>query len=374
MTNHPDNRMRWVRMLDAISAAPTAPTELIEAEFASEVRLTGEVELADGALFMRPLTFTADDRGFYKYVLRQLQPPRAEPEVQEEAEPEQVDPPIEGTPKGYLFPGGPIGEILALVSLQLQTRVFLTAVTNRVVEGGGVPLSKYEFRGPLHRVDPRADAFVFDGSARPFADAVKLLSDVRRLPEKHHLEIAVAAGQYARALRTIGDDEEQVYIYLVSAVERLCQKQRVNDDPLQGLALEQIVRTESLKPDQIELLKQLIRYRLSTQRFVAFLQEHSDGFIEPGEPSVTQVTLENLPAVANTIYGARSKYLHEGVPMYISHRVLGEDTHMDGSIGTTRDNRRYTEEQKLPRVDFFHRLVRHCILHRLAKLIQAAAS
>jgi hypothetical protein len=46
--------------------------------------------------------------------------------------------------------------------------------------------------------------------------------------------------------------------------------------------------------------------------------------------------------------------------------------HMDASVGQTLQNRSFTQEQKLPCADFFHRLVRHCVLARVEEL--AAAS
>jgi hypothetical protein len=43
--------------------------------------------------------------------------------------------------------------------------------------------------------------------------------------------------------------------------------------------------------------------------------------------------------------------------------------HSDPSVGQTWDNRKYSQEQKLPCADFFHRLVRHCLLARIEELV-----
>src|SRR5689334_1531356 len=74
-----DNRMGWVRTIDALASAASPPIDVLEVEFASEVSILGECTLANGALLMRPITFAPDDKGFFKYVLRQVLPQRVAP-------------------------------------------------------------------------------------------------------------------------------------------------------------------------------------------------------------------------------------------------------------------------------------------------------
>jgi hypothetical protein len=84
------------------------------------------------------------------------------------------------------------------------------------------------------------------------------------------------------------------------------------------------------------------------------------------------VTPETLSAVATAIYRARSGYLHNGDPMYISQRLAQfPGCHMDPTVGKWEQNRAFTTAQKLPTTEFFHRLVRHCLLARIEELAAA---
>jgi hypothetical protein len=355
-----DKRMLWLRGLDAVSQWPSGAF-VLEAEIASEARIFGELSYGDGAVCLRPTTFEPDRRGLFKYVLR----------VQSADEPSADDRQVRATKEGYAFPDGPIGELVALCSLRLQARLFLLSVTYRGPLGGDVPTFKTEFAPCPDRVDPRIDSVLFDESRRNFvSDVGPFLDEVRSLPAEFHLEFAVAAERYARALRTIGEDPELVIVYLVSAVERLAGR-ALPDDPLQGLSVEEIVRPGLLAPEQLEEFGKLLRTRRARQRFVEFIAQNSTDFLdnEKREPAHTQVTPANLRAVMAAVYDARSGYLHNGDPMYLSPRAPAfPDWHMDPSVGRYIQNRHLSERQKLPRIDFLHRLVRHCALNRMAEL------
>jgi hypothetical protein len=192
-----------------------------------------------------------------------------------------------------------------------------------------------------------------------------LLDAIRRIPAKHHLELAVAADHYARAIRMIGLDTEMVFVRLVSAIERVMPKH-----PADSLS-EKLLALEGLTEAEREELQVALQARRARARFVAFLERYAKGFFdnEPKEPAHTQVTPENLPAVASAIYRARSGYLHNGDPMYISQRMAQFPFwHMEPTVGKWQQNRAFTAAQKLPTAEFFHRMVRHCLLARIDEL------
>jgi len=59
--------------------------------------------------------------------------------------------------------------------------------------------------------------------------------------------------------------------------------------------------------------------------------------------------------------------------MYLSRRMRRmDDFHSDPSVGAIEQDRRFTATQKLPYTDFFHRLVRHCILVWLDRRVAGA--
>jgi hypothetical protein len=158
-----------------------------------------------------------------------------------------------------------------------------------------------------------------------------------------------------------------VFVRLVSAIESVASEQVIPDDPLDGRHLDDFVRLDTLATEQQNELRSMLKTRRTKLRFIAFIVEHSMGFFdsEPREPAHTQVTPASLAEVAGAVYNARSAYLHNGDPMYLSRMTQYPDWHMDPSFGMIWQDRSFTARQKLPRADFFHRLVRHCLLVRV---------
>ncbi|MFZ2445541.1 MAG: hypothetical protein WAW37_04220 [Syntrophobacteraceae bacterium] len=361
----PDKRMLWIRNLDALGSAESS--YVVEAELGSELQIPGLLTYADGAVLLGPATFEADSNRLFKYVLRLRLPRSADGSVSTE---ELVR---KGTREGYLFQDGPIGELVALFSLRLQARLFILSTSMRYMTAHDLPL-KTEYAPLRGRIGPHLDGVVFSrGDRNLYTSLLIFLDDIRAIPPKYHLEVVVAANHYTRALREIGVDEEMVLVRLVSAIETAAMKQAIPDDLLGDTNLEQLILTGELTDDQVEELRRVLKTRRTKSRFIAFIEEYSTGFFdaEPREPAHTQVTPENLASVAGAVYDARSGYLHNGDPMYLSRPVLEFPAwHMDPSVGMVWQDRSFNAKQKLPRADFFHRLVRHCLLSRLSKLIR----
>ncbi len=327
----PDKRMLWLRTLDAASAQGGA--EYLEAEFASEVLIPGLMIYREGAVISRCTTLVPDPAGLYKYALRLRLPPTAAEVLRSE-----------GTRKGYLFPDGPIGELIALFSLSLQARLYLVSTTIPPLGDDGVRL-KTEYWPLRGQTGPGVDSIVFSLSDRNFTLSLPpFLDDLSALPERYHQRVVTAANHYARGLRNIGLDAEMVFVRLVSAIETVAQDQPIPGDLFDGLTAEQLFKMEQLREDQRGELRGLLHTRKAKVRFVGFLEQYSKGFFdpEPREPAHTQVTPETLADVAAAIYDARSGYLHNGDPMYLSPGVpMFPDWHMDASVGMTWGDRSF---------------------------------
>jgi len=356
-----DQRMLWIRNLDNLCANAAWA---VEAELGSELHIPGFLDYENGALLCGLITHRPDRAGLYKYLLRLRSPGPVEvDDTQLRAK----------NPRGYVFRDGPIGEVVALLSFRLQARFFLLSTAAR-------GLSPYDFPARTEstilqgRVGRNLDSVVFSDAPRNLTiDLPQFLDEVRLIPAKQHLETVVAANHYARALREIGIDEEMVFVRLVSAIERVSAKQPIPDDPLCGQSPDTFVGLDRLSPEQREEFDTMFRARRKKARFIAFLHEYSAGFWndEPREPAFTHVTRESLAAVAAAVYDARSGYLHDGDPMYLSLGIgSSPGWHMDSSGDMIEQDRYFREKQKLPRADFFHRLVRHCLLARIKRLVQ----
>jgi hypothetical protein len=351
--------MYWVRILDALAARGAGPA-VTEAEVAAEISIPGMLTYAESGIVFGPTTFAPDASGLYKYLLRVKQPMPGQPIAFDT---------IRKTSSrgGYLLPGAPVTELVALFSLALQARLFVLSTTERTLDPQYLPRKTdcaiLRATGNItHR-----DGVLF--SARPerniHTGLPPLLDTVRRIPPKHHLELAVAADHYAKAIRTVGLDDEMVFVRLVSAIERV-----MPEHPPDSLS-EKLLALDGLTHQEREELQVTLQARRARARFVAFLERYAKGFFdnEPKEPTHTQVTPDNLADVATAIYRARSGYLHSGDPMYISNH-MGQFLawHMEPTMGKWEQNRAFTAAQKLPTTEFFHRLVRHCLLARIEEL------
>ncbi len=348
--------MLWVRHLEGLADAP-AKYE-VTAELASESRIVGVLSYADGAVLAGPCTLQPDDNGLLKYQIKltvpQFRESRYEP----------------GSRKGYIYCGGPVGELAVLLSLHLEARIFVLSTTIGELSSQGMPV-KTEHRILRGGHGPLVDPVIFSNSPRNFATTFpNVLNQIRILPVKHHLAVTFAAHHYARALREIGVDTEMAFIRLVSAVEALSKDETIKDS-LVGVQLDDVIRQEALTEEQYKELEGTLAVRKSKARFLSFFIRYAEGFLsrEPAGPAHTQVTMNNLEAVLTAVYRARSRYLHVGDPMYLSGDIQQfPNWHMDPSVGMQMDNRHFPVKDKLPRLSFFHRFVRYCILKRLSEL------
>lgn len=344
----PDDRMLWIRNLDGNHVSDEFET--IEAEIGSESRINGLLNYNDCAILFGPITHNPDITGLYKYLLR-MRFHSQSPDAQNAKR------------NGYLFSEGNIGELVALTSLFLQARFYVLSTNIGHLTSHSIPV-KTEFWPLRIKFGQNVDPTIFSATDRNLAiELPSFLNHIRLIPAKYHLTVALAANHYARALREIGVDEEMVFVRLVSAIETAAFDQPISNDPLSNKTVEDLFRTDELTDPQIQELKKLLHTRKAQAKFISFLEQFSSGFFEgmPEKPTHTQVTPATLSSVAEAIYNARSDYLHIGYPMYLSDPAFPE-WHMDPSVGMTWQNRSYTANQKLPRADFFHRLVRHCLL------------
>jgi hypothetical protein len=97
-------------------------------------------------------------------------------------------------------------------------------------------------------------------------------------------------------------------------------------------------------------------------------KRHSSGFFKGGNFKAKRLKVgrANLARVLDTIYTARSKYLHAGEPMFLSQPIKGgEKWDTDPTSQMIVDNRLLTESEKLPYSYFFEGLVRQSLLNYL---------
>ncbi len=350
-----DNRMRFIRLLES-----EKPREnCVEYEFASETRITGQLNYSNNDLILRLLTAEPNRDRLFKYTLSLYTP--AEYSLQK----------YQASKDGYYFEGGGSGEILSLASLYFRCRLFPVAYIFRGISGPPIIKTEHDFN--YVRPQKGSDPFLFDASGRNFVDLSHFFEEVKKLPEGLHHRFANSVRLYALALREIGVNDQLSYIHLVSAIEILSIYQSLPDerDPLKKV-MDQIKEfLEDASPEAKRELGNLFGQRKTMMKFIAFIQEHSDGVVSdrPTEGVLkNKIYKDNLPDALKKIYRARSKFLHEGSPMYLSMpSVTVEGCDYDASIGQTIDNREFDPADKLPNINFFEGLVRTCLLKYLRK-------
>ncbi|MGB8953230.1 MAG: hypothetical protein WCC06_11275 [Candidatus Aminicenantales bacterium] len=352
--------MYWVRNLERL--ARDARSSSVEYELASESEIEGVLNYANGAVLCGRLSLEPDRHGLYRYLLRlrlaELEwPPRLDT----------------ASPSGYVLRDGIVGELLAILSIALESRFFLLSYATGDLSENGIKV-RHDY-SPVHRpCTIGTDPILFSPHRRKFHRGVANLMDcVAAVDPTYHQELIFAYNHYAKALREVGIDDELVYVRLVSAIEAVARRMRVpaRRDLFACRDLDEILDNQKLTPEERKEARRIFEVRFSKCKFVTFLMKYCTGFFKGGEWKAphTRVKRADLERVASAIYDARSAYLHAGEPMFISMRIRGEHRwHTDPGGDMFLGERRFLRKKKLPYPYFFHRLVRHCLLRYTATL------
>ena len=353
-----DNRMNWIRNLEILASGCQQYT--VEYELGSECYIPGLLDYGEGKIICAPMSTEESRDGLWLYNLV-LQYPSG-----------PHDRNVQADEKGYYFKDGILGELLALLSVFFRCRFFL--ISSRMVPDNarqGMTLkTEYPFlrvkcnpdiHPPLFGAGNKNLAYKFPG----FLDLVKTLD------QSSHQRFILACHHYARAIKEVGVDTEMVFIRLVSAVETLSKDIQLTrkDDVLDQRGVADLIATSKLSAENRNELQSVFDVRKSRKRFIRFVEEHCSGFFKGGNFKArhTKIKKANLPKILDTIYRARSKYLHAGEPMFLSTPMRGgEKWDTDPTLGMIVDNRSFPASQKLPYTYFFEGLVRHCLLNYLA--------
>lgn len=350
--NKADNRMKWIRNLEETDRKES---HWIEYEIATELFINGLFNYGNGAILCGFFDFDADENHLYHYLLKITYSGLKIPE--------------NPTKTGYGFPGGIIGELLALFSLYFRGRFYLVSSTiGELTDHSLKARQKYAF---LHiACDEHMHPYVFSKREENWAGISVFLGKVVILDKRYHRRFVVAIDQYAEALSYIGIDHEMFYVKLVSSIEALSESLELdkNDDPLSGKNINSFLKDGLSDEDTVELRK-VFYVRKSKKKFIQFVKCYSEGFFKMSDQEdKSKIKKSELESVLNTIYDARSDYLHSGRPMYISRSRHGfEDRDMDFSVGRVIDNKRFDKSKKLPVISWFEGVVRHCLLNYLER-------
>lgn len=369
-----DNRMLWIRALERRKAVQelSAMTRYSEEhELISEVEIHGRLYFEDGLLscwWTGPSTYIP---GLNTYALKLDLATAADFRRTDAGEPI-----LTASEDGY-FSRSLEDEIVSLMSLWLHTRFFWVHRTvgesdqNGITHKSGNLFTYHTCKNPAQK---RSNLFKgFRKTKKNLRSLETMLEMVKRLPVESQRRYYLAASHYADAVRLIGYDDDIAYIRLVSAVEVLAYSESLEDDELPD-KLRSIIDADSAQFSNAEKseLHSYLKQRKVRFKFLQFINKYSEGYFvgRPTTPEHCWVTQETLSQFAGAIYKARSKFLHEGEPLWISNEMRVDDREdrgwdLDGSLGMVRDQHEWPQSEKVPTVLFFEELVRHCLLNYL---------
>ncbi len=351
--------MSWIRNVDKLSNDPT-DGYYVEYEIASECNIPGVLNYQDGMILTSFLTANKDRNNLYHYTLKIKYAGKI---LRETSTYRKV------SSKGYYFKDGIVGELLAIFSLYFQCRFYVIAAYFGELSSDNVK-TKAEYDFMYRPCSPHAHPPIFSSRNKNFAKGLDdFLDSIKSMDTKYHQQFILACYHYSRALKEIGIDSEMVFIRLVSSIEALSEFIRLNnkDDLFEGRKFEDVIRDDVLSNEETKELQKIFEVRKVGQKFIRFIGQYSIGFFKGGKYRAPHLKIKKsqLPKVLKTIYDARSSYLHNGEPMYLSQPSRysyewGWDT--DPILSTIIDNRRMSTSKKLPYTYWFEELVRHCIL------------
>jgi Apea-like HEPN len=352
-----DNRMNWIRNLEILTSGHQQYT--VEYELGSECYIPGLLDYGEGKIICALMSTEESRDGLWLYNLA-LQYPTG-----------PHDHTVQADEKGYYFKDGIFGELLALLSVFFRCRFFL--ISSRLVPDNprqGMTL-KTEYPFLWVKCAPDIHPPLFQAGNKNLAYRFPQFLDlVTTLDQSLHQKFILACHHYSRAIKEVGIDTEMVFIRLVSAIEALSKDVQLTrkDDVLEQRGVADLIAGSTLPADNRTELQNVFDVRKSRKKFIRFVEEHCSGFFKGGNFRArhTKIKRANLAKILDTIYKARSKYLHAGEPMFLSTPMRGgEKWDTDPTLGMVVGNRSFPASQKLPYTYFFEGLVRQCLLNYL---------
>lgn len=362
-----DNRMSWVRNLEKINTNEKA-AYFSEHEIATECHIAGLFDYAEGNILCGGMSAGSKDKnGLYHYLIR-IKHQGFEPPYYNKL----------ASQGGYYLEGGPLAELLSLFSLYFQCRFYLVASYSGELTRHGLKI-KIDHDFLYKKINPTIHPKIFDNRRKNFAVGLKdFLDSIKNIDANKHQNIMLACYHYARSLKEVGIDSEMVFIRLVSAVEILSKDYQLDkkDKPLVEVSYTKIFNNTSLSELQEQQLKNILKIdgkgkitmEQSKLKFIRFIEKYSKGYFKGGnwKAKHVKITRNQLNRTLKAIYSARSDYLHNGNPMYLSQFMRdAQKWDTDPTLGMIIDNRSFPVSKKLPYTYWFEDLVRFCLLNYL---------
>lgn len=358
-TNISDNRMsclRYIENLDQNSLEKETDFYSEEYEYFSDSRVTGVFSLGK----KRQITFRIiegekNENGYYRYLLHV--PMKMGTDIGQAGYKKMM---TDAKEDGYYFKEGMAGEFISIFAVFLRARFYLRSRTFRDKEQVS---SKTTY--PVFLPDTvREYTSIFNDEKKNLtSDLIPFFQKIQELPDVAHFNIIHSFKEYHQALKNLGVDHDISYLKLVVAIEGIA----VTEKPRSRFSEDFPECFELIKKEKkrLEQISTAWATRGSFKSVVTFLEK----YLLPTHPEYRETKHMTATGVApiiliNTlerIYKARSKYVHEGLPVEIS-RMGFADSPYQPSLGGIIDKRRLSGEEMLPMISYFEEMVHKTLL------------
>lgn len=354
-----DKRMQWILALDDCQKNDSEKSQYIDYEICAEVRIPGVLEYGN-FLHCVSYDFDKNEDGFYTYIIRIKFPHKKEDFLENNY-----------SKKGYYFVNGIIGELLVIFSFYFQTRFYLRAtISGDISEVDTRMRSSYKFIN--QKINEPLGKFI---NKEMFSSSLnknwsnenlnKFLDDIRKIDQKYHQGLIRTFYWYSEAIKEVGINHQLFFIKMVSAVEALLTFENFSEDDLHK-KIKNLINNNIFFKNEKDEISNWLDNRSINQRFRRFIKKYSVGFFKGGKRKAEHcyIRKNELDMYLKRIYNARSKYLHEGVPMYLSMDLNNKDAicwDVDPTQGQMIDRSKIDGKTKLPRTRWFERIVNYSI-------------
>lgn len=351
-----DNRMGWILLMEECSKSKKKKFYHTEYEICSDARIPGVLEYNDGAILCGLLE-EKNEKGLYTYSLRV-----------KHVEKEYKFDKTKYSKEGYFFKEGLIGELLAIFSVFFQARFYLKTSSLGTLSAKSLKFrNRHEFNH--RRINKFLNFEMFTGQKRNWAHETSglksFLETIKSIDQNYHQNLIHSFFWYADAIKEFGINDEIFFIKMTSCIEPLLKFNQSYKDNLEE-KIEEWISKEALENSHKQEIANWLQNRKIGKRFSDFISKHSKGFFKGGKRKAKHCYIykKDLNEFTKRIYNARSKYLHEGRPMYLSMEMKsdsGKYWDLDPSLGMMADRKEFKVNERLPRCRWFERIVNHSL-------------
>lgn len=356
--------MQWILIAEECEKATDKKAYFTEYEICSEVRIPGVFDYGDGIIQCGILQ-EANQDGLYTYTVRVKH-------IKKEYKFDEKN----FSKEGYFFNDDLIGELITLFSFYFQARFYLKAIVFGTLSSKSLRTrdeKDFAYRRPqkLLNIEMFSDNnrnWAYGNGLKQFLDAIRLIDS------KYHQSLIRAFYWYREAIKDIGVNHQLFYIKMVSSVEALLNFVELDSDSLES-KMSDLIGNKKFNQQEIDELNNWLRNRKISQRFISFIKKYSKGFCKGGKRRASHcyIKKEDIEKYTKRIYKARSEYLHNGKPMYISFDMGMKEAgtwDLDPSLGMSADRRNIPANEKLPRPRWFERVVNYCLNNFIKEILQ----